>query len=98
MISVHDLVASLPKYVRVTGSYARGEQTKDSDIDFYVPERYWQSFKKWSQENMIGTPSSCTVGALTWYEPMMMEFADCFLKQNCKNKEVLVFGRVFKTW
>jgi predicted nucleotidyltransferase len=92
------IIQKLPTYVRITGSYARGEQTSNSDLDFYVPEKKWQHFKAWAKENIDGTPSSCIVGHLTWYEPMMMEFADCFSRQKNLAKEITVFGRTFKTW
>jgi len=97
-IEIIKTVWSLPSYVKITGSYARGEQTPESDLDFYVPERKWKHFKEWAKENMVGNPSSCIVGHLTWYEPMMMEFADCFIKQKGIPKEVEVFNRTFKTW
>jgi hypothetical protein len=92
------VIHSLPAYIRVTGSYARGEQTPNSDIDFYVPERRWEHFKKWAEQNMKGTPTSPIMGALTWREPMMLEFSDLFDNQNLVVKERTVFGRTFKTW
>lgn len=97
MEELKQLLHKLPPYVKLTGSYARGEQTEQSDLDFYVPERYWNHFKKWSQENMKGEPSSPIMGALTWYEPMMMEFSDLFDKQKGIEKEVTILGRTFKT-
>lgn len=97
-MTTEELIHKLPPYVRVTGSYARNKQTEHSDIDFYVPERHWDNFRKWSEENMEGMPSSPTMGALTWHEPMMVEFSDLFVKQSGIEKTVILFGRTFKTW
>jgi hypothetical protein len=97
-MTIQETIKKLPSYVRITGSYARQEQTAQSDLDFYVPERYWSHFKKWAEKNMEGKPSSPMVGALTWYIPTMMEFSDLFMKQNCKEKSIVLYGRTFKTW
>lgn len=96
--TLKEILSSLPSYIHITGSYARGEETGDSDLDFYVPTHRWESFKKWSEININGNPSSCTMGALTWYEPMMMEFSHLFERQENIPKEVLILNRTFKTW
>lgn len=89
---------TLPRYVRVTGSYARGEETDDSDIDFYVPEGKWEHFKKWAITHLGDGYTSCAPMSLTWREPFMLEFSVLFRRQKGVVKERNLNGRTFKTW
>jgi len=98
---LEEIIQNLPPYVRLTGSYARGDATWDSDYDFWLPERYWESFKKWSQKNIPNTPTSCFPFTLTWKFGSMhrdqIEFSVIFQVQEEKLDEVILFGRSFKT-
>lgn len=101
MYNVGEIIRKLPKYVRVTGSHARGGATIFSDYDFFVPEKKWGSFKKWASGAFSMQPTSCAPMTLTWNlgdnHNEQLEFSVLFDKQPTRLQEVELFDRTFKT-
>lgn len=101
------------KLVKVTGSYADGTQTENSDIDFYVKpdspdykyagkERNIVKVKRILDKYKVKMESNM-VGY--WYShksenniPIQIEFSDLFEKRKNRLKEVNLLGVIFKTY
>ena len=99
------------KLVRVTGSYADGSQTEESDIDFYVrpdhPERQGQNIKriiavlakhgvKWSS-NLPGYVFTHRTSGNGGLA-VQMEFGDVYKPRQKKLKSVEIEGVMFATY
>jgi len=89
------------KLVRITGSYADGTQTENSDIDFYVkPNKIDTSFTERNMLKIIKVLSdfrikwnSTRTGYISTIESnndllIELEFADCFRPRKNKLSEV----------
>jgi len=101
------------KLVKITGSYADGTQTFESDLDFYVKEdnpewkfleleRNIVKIKKILDKYDIKMNSDMTG---YWYShksnnnlPIQIEFSDFFNHRKNRLKEVDIMGIKFKTW
>lgn len=88
-----DLIQRLPKYARLSGSRAYGNETENSDWDFYIPESKWTEFRKWCLEN-IGMFESNITGHIFYYigervHSNLIEFSYMFpnVKQQGKVKK-----------
>ena len=83
---------------KVTGSYARGEQTGESDLDIYVPEKEWIEVREVLLAEGFRTSA---IGQFHnfLHEPRL-EISWRFYKQPAKIRLplVVVAGVTFKTW
>uniref|UniRef100_A0A6M3IML5 Putative nucleotidyltransferases domain-containing protein n=1 Tax=viral metagenome TaxID=1070528 RepID=A0A6M3IML5_9ZZZZ len=97
--------------LKITGSYADGTNTENSDIDFYVkPDEIDTPFTERNMLKIIKVLSdfhikwnSTRVGYISTIKsnnslPIEMEFADCFFPRKNKLKEVEIEGVKFKTF
>lgn len=104
-----DLAAT--KLVRVTGSFADGTQTEESDIDLYLkedhPERYGQNIKKIIEifaKHGVAWRSTIPGYIFTHntsgngYLARQIEVSDTFKPRKNKLKEVEIEGVLFKTY
>ena len=101
------------KLVRITGSYADGTQTSNSDIDFYIKpdhpdykirgdKRNIEKIKEILDEFKVSVESNM-VGY--WFThtvknniPLNLEFSDLFRPRERKLKDVIIKGIRFKTY
>lgn len=93
------ILNALTKYkARVTGSWARGDMTEDSDFDFYIRESDWRDFVKDAPKGW----ESCIVGHIAWQQPDIgLIEASCIFKNQRKERQVEtveLFNRVWRTW
>ena len=81
---------------RISGSYARGEETPMSDYDFYIPENKWDKLVKDVPKNF----DSCICGHIAWRSTDigMIEASMMFDKQKTDIKVRDIQGIEFKTW
>jgi predicted nucleotidyltransferase len=97
--------------VRVTGSYADGTQTEDSDIDFFVKSdkpdiRFWErNMTKIIDilQNYYIVWDSDTVGYVYTHKsknwlPIPLEFSNHYNHREPRLKEVEIMGVKFKTY
>jgi len=89
-------VEALVKHkARLTGSWARGEETEFSDYDFYVSGRQWKAF-------VLNAPSgwvSQIVGHIAWrYGDIQIEASRHFKRQRTALTEHIALGKTWKTW
>jgi hypothetical protein len=83
---------------KVTGSYARGEQTRESDLDIYVPEKEWAEVREVLRAEGFGTTA---IGQWnSFLHKPRLEVSWRFFKQPKKIRLplVTVAGVTFKTW
>jgi predicted nucleotidyltransferase len=113
MIDMKQLLEDLraTKVVRVTGSYADGTQSPDSDIDFYVkpddPEAPYASRNMKRVTEVLewyGVAWESTItGYIFTHEsenqlPIQLEFSDLFDPREGKLPSVTVYGVEFGTY
>lgn len=84
---------------RVTGSWARGEETEASDYDFYVPYAQWKRFLELAPPGW----ESCIVGHVAWrfggMHGDLVEASALFKNQRHERlPERHVLGRTWRTW
>lgn len=65
--NLQEIISSLPKYVKLSGSRALGTDTEDSDWDFFVPENKWDEFKLWAIENISPNFESVITGQIAYH-------------------------------
>jgi hypothetical protein len=89
--------------LRVTGSYASGTQTEDSDIDFFVSgdlaanmERIKAVFRKYYVQYDQRSPNTCSCSAAPITTPC--EFSDAFAPKAQRLDHVSIFGVRFETY
>lgn len=100
------------KLVRVTGSYAVGEQNETSDVDFYVtPDHPEQPY---TERNMLKIIEVLDRHGVRWHSTVVgyistihddnptllfdLEFSDLFHRRKGRLKEVEIEGVIFKTY
>jgi predicted nucleotidyltransferase len=86
---------------KVTGSYARGEQTEMSDLDIFIPETKWDSARRAIQAS--GLPFySTAIGQLCLDKetPIKVEVSWRFARQAkvLKLDKVTIFDICFNTY
>ena len=80
---------------RITGSYARGEETVDSDFDFYITESQWRKLLNALPKNF----ESVIVGHVGFRTELgLIDISIHFRKQKEKLETRELFGLEFKTW
>ena len=89
---------------RLTGSYARREESDYSDLDFYLPEQSWSKFIGLAKAQLPAF-ESCIVGHVAWYTypAGLVEVSYIFRRQKLVDKERwLVIGDgpayTWQTW
>jgi hypothetical protein len=89
------LLRKVAPLVRISGSWARGEQREDSDVDLYVSEKNWKKVKqllegiKWD---------SCIVGHVAFtLDGKLFEFSTWFPRYGRRGRVVTVLGVDLKT-
>ena len=65
--NLNEIIRSLPSYCELSGSRALGMETKNSDWDFYVPEKKWNEFKEWAIKNISPNFTSVVTGQIGYY-------------------------------
>ncbi|HKQ38905.1 MAG TPA: nucleotidyltransferase domain-containing protein [Verrucomicrobiae bacterium] len=81
---------------KITGSYARGEESWHSDLDVYVPETQWAKAERLMLNSGLGFRS--TLYLLQHDTPIRLEVSPLFYRQTKPLKgSVEIFGVNFQT-
>lgn len=83
--------------VKITGSYACGKQHANSDIDIYVSIGKFKKLKKILAKHKIKWDSFIIGEIHTTELSLPLEFASWFNKRTDRQKDVELFGLIFKT-
>ena len=96
MTTLADILTQLKAHgAKIAGSYARGEQRPDSDLDVFIPEKNWAEVRK----VLIGAKfESTAIGQFCSFDfTPKLEVSWRFNRQQNKLPQVTIAGVTFKT-